>query len=108
MTCVVLIQDEQVAMEACEFWWVLMESIEGCSFVVEQHMSTVSPSTSQATPHNSPVDGYDRPVSASARRSSGGERSFLAELIPGLISRLPLSEAQVMQWPSIMICVSVW
>ena len=88
------IQDEQVAMEACEFWLVLMESIEGCNFIVEQHMSTVSPSTSPTTPNNSPVEGYGLLPYAPARQSSG-ERSFLAELIPGLISRLPLTTAQV-------------
>jgi ribulose kinase len=81
-------------MEACEFWWVLMESIEGCNFIVDQHMRAIGAASSTATPSNSPVEGYSHSYLLVSREGSG-EASFLGELIPGLISRLPLTEAQV-------------
>lgn len=59
-------QDESVAMEACEYWWVLLEKSEGCEYLLHQH-------------HN----------------ISPNETSFLTFLIQYLIARLPLTEAQI-------------
>ena len=55
-------------MEACEYWRVLLEKSEGCTYLIHQH-------------HNATAAG------------NGG--SFLALLIQYLIARLPLTEAQV-------------
>jgi hypothetical protein len=52
-------------MEACEFWWVLLENIEGCNFLIHQHAN------------------------------QDDNQSFLAILVHHLIARLPLTEAQV-------------
>jgi hypothetical protein len=52
-------------MEACEFWWVLLENIEGCNFLVRQHAT------------------------------NDGHGTFLAGLIHHLLARLPLTETQV-------------
>jgi hypothetical protein len=30
-------QEEPVALEACEFWWVLLENHDGCNFLIHQH-----------------------------------------------------------------------
>lgn len=55
-------------MEACEYWWVLLEKNDGCNYLIHQH-------------HNTPDDNA----------------SILAALIHHLITRLPLTEAQVMK-----------
>ena len=75
-------------MEACEFWWVLVESIDGCNFLIDQHMTATG--AASHTPNNSPVGGPSLSIS-----SADNANSILAALIPNLISRLGLTAAQV-------------
>eukprot|EP00602_Paraphysomonas_sp_CaronLab_P005566 CAMPEP_0185025988 /NCGR_PEP_ID=MMETSP1103-20130426/9498_1 /TAXON_ID=36769 /ORGANISM="Paraphysomonas bandaiensis, Strain Caron Lab Isolate" /LENGTH=1059 /DNA_ID=CAMNT_0027559395 /DNA_START=120 /DNA_END=3296 /DNA_ORIENTATION=+ len=84
----VMDQEEAVAMEACEFWWVLVESIDGCNFLIDQHMTATG--AASHTPNNSPVGGPSLSIS-----SADNANSILAALIPNLISRLGLTAAQI-------------
>jgi hypothetical protein len=63
-------------MEACEFWWVLLENIEGCNYLVRQHAT------------------------------NEGHGTFLSGLVQHLLARLPLTETQVTPLSCLLLTLS--